>query len=347
MLEALKKYEVMQPLIERCNNAVLDVLGSSRIREAQIAAESFKNGGKRLRPMLMILSSMASNGSHRGQVPTSLIELAAAVELIHLATLFHDDVIDEVESRRMKISARAKYGNFVSVLAGDYVLSEALLLVHQSGVHSTMPDFLKTIRILVSGESRETNHKFDFDMDEATYNDIISEKSASLFALSCKAGGMTNQSERAQALGQYGWHLGMAFQMIDDLDDMIGLTNGSMDCDLENGYLALPVIRVLTNLQDGHREQLVELIQRGELTGDDERMIVTLCADHGGIQHTKNEIRRHLDLARETIAEFDQKEGAEMLRNILTDLNTYCDGQISSFSDIVGPPTSDVRRGAA
>jgi octaprenyl-diphosphate synthase len=332
MLEALKKYGSMRSVIERCNSMVLDILESSTIREARIAAESFKNGGKRLRPMLMILSSMAPNGSGSRQVPTTLIELAAAVELVHLATLFHDDVIDEVESRRMKLSARAKYGNFVSVLAGDYVLSEALLLVHRSGMRHTMPEFLRTIRILVSGESQETNHKFDFDMDEATYYEIISEKSASLFSLSCKVGGMSNGADYSDLLARFGWNLGMAFQMIDDLDDMLGLPNGTMDCDLKNGYLALPVIHLLSDLQDGHREALVELIRRGEFTSEDEKQIITLCTDHGAIRHTKNEIDGHLDQAADMLARFESNQGTEMLQNILADLKAYTDGQVTGLS---------------
>ncbi len=348
MKEALKKYEAVQPVIERCNQKVLDVLKTSQIREARIAAESFGNGGKRLRPMLMFLAAVASNGSRIGHASKSLIELAAAVELVHLATLFHDDVIDEVESRRMVLSARVKYGNYISVLAGDYVLSEALLLAHRSGVSAAMPEFLRTIQILVSGESRETNHQFDLDIDEATYFDIISEKSAALFALSCKIGGMTEQSDRAEAMGEFGWNLGMAFQMIDDLDDMVGLTNGSLDCDLKNGYIALPVIHVLADLQDGHRDRLVDMLRSGDFTPDDERQILTICTDHGGMRRTRDEIESRLDRARESLADFDQNEGRKMLEGILTDLKTYSDGQLADFAAVLNRRGGDkTRRGAA
>jgi geranylgeranyl pyrophosphate synthase len=331
MMEALKKYEPMQSEIERCNAMVLTILESSRVREARIAAESFKNGGKRLRPMLMILSSMASNGSSRNHVPDSLIQLASAVELVHLATLFHDDVIDEVESRRTRLSARVKYGNFVSVLAGDYVLTEALLLVQRSGAHHTMPEFLETIRVLVSGESLETNHKFDFGMSEQDYFDIISEKSASLFALSCKVGAMSIHSDRSVALGDFGWNLGMAFQMIDDLDDMLGITNGSMDCDLKNGYLALPVIRLLSALDGPGREELIDLIRLGEFGPEEETRLAMLCTEHGGLQHARKEIGSHLDRAKQNLERFDTNGGAEMLRSIVSDLQSYADGQVRGF----------------
>ncbi|MEE9270019.1 MAG: polyprenyl synthetase family protein [Candidatus Krumholzibacteria bacterium] len=331
MLHVLTKYQSMESVIDRCNNVVLDVLDSSSVREARIAAESFRNGGKRLRPALLILSSMAPNGASRGEVPKRLIELAAAVELIHLATLFHDDVIDEVESRRMRLSARAKYGNFVSVLAGDFVLAEALLLVYRSGFLHTMPEFLRTIQVLVSGESRETLHKFDFDMNEATYYEIISEKSASLFSLSCKVGGMAGKTEYADVLGHFGWNMGMAFQMIDDLDDMLDLPNGTMDCDLRNGYFGLPVIQTLTGLTDGHRENLVALIRRGEFTPEDEKRIILLCAEHGGFHHAKDEIDKHLERAGEALVRFESSEAKSMLEMILQDLKAYSGSQLTGY----------------
>jgi octaprenyl-diphosphate synthase len=334
MHHALKKYDSMRHLIDRCNAVVLDTLEASNVREARIASESFKNGGKRLRPMLAILSAMAPNGASRDEIPTSLIELAAAIELIHLATLFHDDVIDEVEERRAKLSARAKYGNYISVLAGDYALSEALLLVHRSGRHEAMPEFLRTIRVLVSGESRETNHKFDFNMNDATYYEIISEKSASLFALSCKVGGMTTGADMADVLGHLGWNLGMAFQMIDDLDDMIDAPEGSTDCDLKNGYLALPIIRALGNLNDGHREGLLEIIRRGEFTDEDQHRVITACTDHGGFRHAKSEIDKHLERAAQALDHFDPSEARTMLEQILHDLGLYSIAQVEEFSKL-------------
>lgn len=345
MIEALNKYESLSSVIGRCNDVVLEVLAAGAIREARIAAESFRNGGKRLRPALMILSSMASNGSTTKEVPTSLVELAGAVELVHLATLFHDDVIDEVETRRAKLSARAKYGNYISVLAGDYVLAEALLLVNRSGLHHTLPEFLRTIRVLVRGESRETNHKYDFDMNDAAYYEIISEKSASLFSLSCKVGGMSHGSDYTDVLGHFGWNLGMAFQMIDDLDDMLELPAGNADCDLKNGYIALPVIHVLGSVRDGHRESLVELIRGGAFTTEDEMEIAFLCARHGGIQHAHEEIRRHLDRAREYVEPLRDGDAKALLGAIVSDLGSYADAQVAEYLRLASARTSPAASG--
>ncbi|UCH85572.1 MAG: polyprenyl synthetase family protein [Candidatus Latescibacterota bacterium] len=339
MLTELKKYELMKSAIDRCNGRVLEVLESSNVREAKIAAESFKNGGKRLRPALMILSSLAPTGAPLDSIDDPLIDLAAAVELTHLATLFHDDVIDEVETRRNQLSARAKYGNHTSVLAGDFVLAEALLLVQRSGLQHAMHEFLRTIRVLVQGESRETNHKFDFDMNEAVYFEIISEKSASLFSLSCKVGGMSRRSEYSDLLGHFGWNLGMAFQMIDDLDDMLDLPRGMVDCDLKNGYIALPVIHTITNLTDGHRQGLVDVIQTGKFTPDDERQIVLLCKENGGFDHAAGEINKHLDRAGEALDRFESDGDAKkLLGSVVLDLKTYAAVQIEGFREFTGSP---------
>ncbi|MCK5407948.1 MAG: polyprenyl synthetase family protein [Candidatus Krumholzibacteria bacterium] len=335
MIHALKKYAVLSDVIERCNRVVLDTLAHNTIQEAAIAIESFNNGGKRLRPALLILASMVPDGRGFDDVEADLIDLAAAVELVHLSTLFHDDVIDEVDHRRTKPSARTKYGNYVSVLTGDFVLAEALALVQRSNMADTIPEFIRTLRVLIRGESLETRHKFDYDLNEAQYYDIISEKSASLFALSCKLGGLSRGNQYADTLGHFGWNLGMAFQMIDDLDDMLENPNRSHDCDLRNGYLALPMIRVLSSLEDGYRDQLVRIIEGAEIAAENERFIVSLCLEHGAIEETGGEIRRHLDRAASTLEKFGDSESKDLLTYIVSDLKAYSENQITNFANFV------------
>jgi geranylgeranyl pyrophosphate synthase len=335
MIQALKKYAVLTDVIDRCNRVVLDTLSRHSIREAAISIESFNNGGKRLRPALMILSSAVADGRGVNEVDPPLIDLAGAVELVHLATLFHDDVIDEVDHRRAKLSARLKYGNYVSVLSGDFALAEALLMVQRSGNAGAMAEFIRTLRVLVRGESMETVHKYDYNLTEAQYFDIISEKSASLFALSCKVGAMHRGTQYADTLGHFGWSLGMAFQMIDDLDDLLDSPNRSYDCDLRNGYLALPMIRVLSGLQDGHREQVVGIIESADFRPENERFIVSLCLEHGAIDETHREIQRHLDRALSRLQRFEESEPRALLYGIVGDLKAYSDNQVANFTSFV------------
>jgi len=335
MMHALKKHGVMLDIVERCNAAVVERIKDNVHSEANIALESFNNGGKRLRPILLVLAAKAPGAQPLEPIEDSLIRLAGAVELVHLATLFHDDVIDQVDTRRTKLSARLKYGNYASVLTGDFALAEALELVHRSGVAGAMPEFIRTLRVLVRGESLETSHKYNYALSEAQYYEIISEKSASLFALSCKAGALASGGEYADALGHFGWNLGMAFQMIDDLDDMLDTPQRSYDCDLRNGYMALPMIRVLDSLKDGHRERLIQIIESAEFTPETERYIVELCMEYGTLAQTHAAIDRHLERAAEALARFSHSVSRELLSGIVTELRGYAAEQTRNFQSFL------------
>ncbi len=330
MIQSIRKLDVLSDAIERCNQLVVESLRRQPVTEAEIAVESFLHGGKRLRPALMICSASVP-GANGIIHDTPLLQLAGAVELIHLATLFHDDVIDDVDLRRSEDSARLKYGNYRSVLTGDFALTEALDLVRESGLDVAMPEFIRTLRVLVRGESLETTHKFDFDLTEARYYEIISEKSASLFALACKVGAASQGSTHADPLGHFGWSLGMAFQMIDDLDDMVATPNGSRDCDLVNGYFALPIIRLLASLSPTDREAFVRFVRDGDFSGDNERRVVEMCMEHGTIGQTRDEIKKHLDRAGETLGRFDDGEAKELLSLVVTDLGFYADRQVENY----------------
>jgi octaprenyl-diphosphate synthase len=333
MLTALKKYDALREIIDRCNAVVVERIRDNALHEADIALESFNNGGKRLRPILLVLAAKAPRGGSLEEIDDGLISLAGAVELVHLATLFHDDVIDQVDTRRSKLSARLKYGNYASVLTGDFALAEALELVHRSGVSAAMPEFIRTLRVLVRGESLETTHKYDYALSEAQYYEIISEKSASLFALSCKAGAIAAGGDYADALGHFGWNLGMAFQMIDDMDDMLDSPQRSYDCDLRNGYIALPLIRVLDALQDGHRERLVRIIDAADFNPKTERYIVDLCVELGAIAQTHAAIQRHMDRADEALARFSPSTSKDLLAGIVGDLRAYAEQQDRNFEE--------------
>jgi len=335
MLQALKKHDVLLEIVDRCNAVVVERIQDNNHTEANIALESFNNGGKRLRPILLVLAAKAPGAHPLEPIEDTLIRLAGAVELVHLATLFHDDVIDQVDTRRAKLSARLKYGNYASVLTGDFALAEALELVHRSGVAQVMPEFIRTLRVLVRGESLETTHKYNYALTEAQYYEIISEKSASLFALSCKAGALANGGEYADALGHFGWNLGMAFQMIDDLDDMLDSPQRSYDCDLRNGYLALPLIRVLDALKDGHRERLVRIIDEAEFTPATERYIVEMCMEYGALAQTHATIGRHLERASEALGRFSPSVSRELLDGIVDELRGYSAQQTRNFSEFL------------
>jgi octaprenyl-diphosphate synthase len=196
-------------------------------------------GGKRVRPMALLLSSACF-----GPVPAASRQLAVAVELVHSATLLHDDVIDDGGERRGRPAARVVWGNAVSVLSGDLLLTHALMRA-QKYAPSLMNGLLATLQKLVHGEIVQLRGRAELEVSEQAYHAILRDKTASLFRFSATAGahlgGASVQHERL--LGDFGESLGMAFQLVDDLLDYAGERTGkTMFSDLRQGKLTLPLV---------------------------------------------------------------------------------------------------------
>ena len=206
------------------------------------ARHLFDAGGKRVRPMALLLAHACwspINDKARG--------LAAAAELVHMATLLHDDVIDDGDQRRGRPTSRRVWGNAVSVLAGDLLLVEALRL--GSGAATvTWQELVATLGRLVDGEVVQLRGRLAVSLDEATYFEIVRGKTASLFEWALRSGAREGGAPEAavQALGAFGTHIGVAFQLVDDVLDYDGdpdATGKSMLADLGEGKVTLPLIR--------------------------------------------------------------------------------------------------------
>ena len=210
-------------------------------------------GGKRFRPMLVLLTGMltGADSTHPG-----LVDAGVIVELVHLSTLYHDDVIDTAEVRRGAPAAHVKWSNTVAILTGDYLLARASELSAALGVEVTQV-MSRTIADLCQGQIREVqgsaagqHHVPDVVADREHYLRVIGEKTASLIASSCRLGAiLTAQGSPAiQAATTYGWHLGMSFQLADDVVDIVSSSSESgktPGTDLREGVRSLPVLLVL------------------------------------------------------------------------------------------------------
>lgn len=205
-----------------------------------------ESGGKRVRPMALMLASACFGG-----IDVRSRELGAAAELVHMATLLHDDVIDDADQRRGRPTSRRIWGNAVSVLAGDLLLVEALRL--GSGAHpETWKELIATLARLVDGEVVQLRGRLAVSLDEATYFEIVRGKTASLFEWSLRAGAREGGAPTVaiDALGAFGAHLGVAFQLVDDVLDYDGdevTTGKSMLADLMEGKVTLPLLRAAAN----------------------------------------------------------------------------------------------------
>lgn len=201
--------------------------------------------GKRLRPLCVALASRVGAG-----FTSSSLDLAVAIELVHSATLLHDDVVDQADTRRGTSSARAEFGNAASIFAGDWLLIEALWRVRRSAVPGAMERLLETIGEMIVAESLQLENRGRLDITAEDYFQVVEGKSASLFrwgmAVGGRSGGLSESDCRA--LEDFGLELGVAFQVIDDLLDLTGdraQMGKALFADLREGKLTYPVIVAL------------------------------------------------------------------------------------------------------
>jgi octaprenyl-diphosphate synthase len=225
------------------------------------ASHLLEAGGKRVRPLTVLLSAACF-----GPVPAAARDLAVVAELVHLATLLHDDVIDDGQERRGKTTPRRVWGNAVSVLAGDLLLTHALERT-ASAAPSVLADLLATLRRLVDGEVVQLRGRTRLELREEVYFRIVADKTASLFSWAAQAGATVAGAPReaAAALGQFGARMGMAFQLVDDVLDYQGdprATGKALFGDLLEGKLTLPLLRALTAQPDLGGQ--VEAVREGD-----------------------------------------------------------------------------------
>jgi octaprenyl-diphosphate synthase len=221
-------------------------------------------GGKRLRPALLLLTAKAL-----GKVTAEHLTLGAVVEMIHTATLVHDDVLDEAHMRRHLATVNARWDNEASVLLGDYLFTHAFYLA------STLPSVLgcrligRATNIVCEGELRQKGSRGNFLLSESEYLEIIEAKTAELTAVSCRLGAVfAGAAENvADEMDGFGRDLGIAFQIVDDLLDVQGeekTTGKSLGTDLEKQKPTLPVIRALEVASDDDRQAMIELLTSDE-----------------------------------------------------------------------------------
>jgi heptaprenyl diphosphate synthase len=250
--------------LERVEAALRRSVGSEDPFLGEVARHLIDAGGKRLRPVLVLAASQAcqrgpSGGSHRsdgsdgsdglGSVGDDVVQGAVSVELVHLGSLYHDDVMDEAESRRGVASVNARWGNLVAILAGDFLLARASEIAASLGTEVAAL-LAATISRLCEGQISELQQAFNPDRNEAAYLRAIAGKTASLMATGCRIGALVRQADRAdvEALTAFGEAFGMAFQIRDDVLDLIGSDEDlgkPAGHDLVEGVYTLPVIRAL------------------------------------------------------------------------------------------------------
>ncbi len=205
-------------------------------------------GGKRLRPILLLLSSRLVRPD--GETTEDAIQLGAVVEMIHTATLVHDDVIDEAKTRRGRPSANAVWGNQASVLAGDWLYMQAFQISMRQRNFELLDMLIGLTQLLVEGELLQLERLGRLDISEADYMELVDRKTASLFSTCCRLGGVAGRADDVTAarLGEFAWNLGIAFQIIDDILDFTSketILGKPVGNDLVEGKVTLPLLYAL------------------------------------------------------------------------------------------------------
>jgi octaprenyl-diphosphate synthase len=282
------------------NREIQDRLQSKVALINQLSAYIVNSGGKRLRPIVVLLGSKASG--YTGQDHT---KLAAIIEFIHTATLLHDDVVDASEMRRGHSTANAIWGNEASVLVGDFLYSRAFEMMVEVNNMRVMEILARTTNMIAEGEVMQLLNCHNPDTTEAHYIQVIRSKTAKLFEAAAQLGAVVaGQDKDIQAkMATYGMHLGTAFQLIDDVLDYsrdnsaLGKNIGD---DLAEGKPTLPLIHALHKSDESQRRLLRTVIECGGLDRIDD--VVAAIESTGSIAYTARRAEDEADLARQAIA---------------------------------------------
>ena len=319
--------EPVEPFLKAVAKGLAEQVQTFDPEIASYAQYALTNQGKQLRPALVALSANAA-----GKAEESLITVAVIIEMVHLATLVHDDVMDEAVLRRRQPTLAANWGNQISVLLGDCLFAHALKLAAGFPTPEICRAVSAATKTVCSGEILQTHRQRQFRSSREEYFKVLEMKTAELFALSCDLGawlGGAVPAERA-ALRQFGLALGTAYQVYDDCLDLFGSeasVGKSLGTDLVNGKMTLPVLVALERSGVADRALLEKLIGQWDdrhFTG-----VIELLEKHDALDESRAAIRQFLETARRCLAPLPKTEN----RLALVALTGFLEQQTSALGD--------------
>ena len=308
--------EVIGYEMESFNKTLADTLSTDNVLLKSIIDYYLQTKGKQIRPMLVILSSRLF-----GEVNENTLSAAVAVELLHNASLIHDDVVDSSPLRRGRKTVNNLWDNRVAVLVGDYFVSTAL----QSAIKSNNLDTISLIaalgKELATGEISQIETADDHILDEKRYFNVIKQKTASLFSSCMLMGGYSNgaNQEQLKAVETFGEKLGLCFQIKDDIfdyfsDDIVGKPTGS---DLKEGKVSLPLLYAIYSNNDSRNANMRELLSKQALSDDEIAILVEYAKEMKGIEYAEEVMQKLRNEAAEALSIFPDSNIKETLLKIL------------------------------
>jgi len=300
--------ESVQSVMEKLEQELIEQLKSRVPVAFEIGAHIMNSGGKRIRPQLTIIA-----GRMGGYTGKDAITLSGAIECIHTATLLHDDVVDEADTRRGRPSANHLWSNEMCVLGGDFILAKAFSALTSLKNLRILEIVSRTTERLSEGELFQMANIGNMEFTETDYMQVITDKTAVLMETACRGGAILGgiDRDREEALAQFGLNLGLAFQMTDDVIDYrsdketMGKTPGK---DLEEGKLTLPLICALKKATDEEKARVASFMRAKQLSSSDLLWVREFLDRRGGIAETLNRSREFLQKATASLEVFPESE---------------------------------------
>jgi len=311
------EYPSLQAELESVRQFMLDSISDAIPLVKEPLLEVIESGGKMLRPAMVIL------GAKLGRYNSSrVIPIAACVELLHTATLIHDDIIDESKLRRGIETTQSKYSKEVAVLVGDYVFAKTFDILAGDYPAEMLKNLSRSIMKICEGELSQYAHRYSDTLELDQYIEIIAGKTAALFSMSLFAGAyeakVKNPAQRS--LVQAGYCIGMAFQIIDDCLDYLGTAESigkNVANDIKQGDITLPLLMALRNEPTG---MLHDLVFKSSLTQEDIARIGTLVIEHNGVALAEEKAKEYGNDALTALSKIKKSESREILEKIVANI---------------------------
>ena len=276
-------YKEIQVDLDKVEEKLKLFSSSSNKLISEISSYLFQNAGKRIRPTLLILCSKLF-----GYKEKEHILMSALVETIHTASLIHDDIIDNSDTRRGKPTAHSRWGSNITVLLGDYLYIKTIGLSLSSKHKEIVKILIDVSTAMIDGELNEYSLSGNLELKENVYLDILNKKTATLFSASCRIGGILGNAsqEETDLLAEYGTNLGISFQIIDDLLDYTGDKKNlgkPTFSDLKEGRITMPLIYTINNAGESDRKKIIRLYKE---KGNSHKAILDIIKSNGALDYT-------------------------------------------------------------
>ncbi len=295
--------QTISPELKELNQCMVQALATSNPLMNEIVTNYLKVKGKQIRPVLVILSAKMF-----GQINKATTAGAASIEMLHNASLIHDDVVDDTSMRRNRPTINAIWDNHIAVLVGDFFTSTSLRMAVETDNLQIIATIAELGRTLSLGEIDQINKARTHVLDEKAYLEIIAKKTASLFVACVQMGGLSvgADPERIERLAKFAYNLGLCFQIRDDIFDYfadaeVGKPTGN---DLREGKVTLPLLHALSRTELPRHEEMLKLVRSENLDADSIAALIGFAVDNGGIDYAYSRMAQLREEAVEIISDF-------------------------------------------